>query len=377
MIKETAFRFSQKEIAPIAATIDKEDAWPDIRDMWKKFAAAGLFGVTVDTEYGGLGLGYMEHVLICEEIGRASASVALSYGAHDNLCANQLRLNGSKQQKEKYLPKLISGEWIGGLAMSEATAGSDVVSMKLKAEDKGDHFLLNGTKFWITNGPVADLLVVYAKTAPEKGPQGVTAFLVEKSFSGFSCNTIPNKVGMRGSPTGELVFDNCEVPKENVLAGVNKGVYVLMKGLEYERLIVAGLCTGLMQAAMDVVIPYTHEREQFGQKIAEFQLMQGKLTDMYTSLCASRAYVYAVANAVDNGFMSAKDCAAALLFSAEACTEVAGQAVRALGGNGYVNDYPVGRIMRDAKLTEIGAGTNEVRRWLIGREFNKEFGARE
>eukprot|EP01006_Ploeotia_vitrea_P056730 TRINITY_DN68123_c2_g4_i1.p1 TRINITY_DN68123_c2_g4~~TRINITY_DN68123_c2_g4_i1.p1 ORF type:complete len:420 (+),score=45.64 TRINITY_DN68123_c2_g4_i1:41-1300(+) len=377
--RETTFQFSQKELLPLAGPMDVLPTGmeaPQQHEVWKKIGDMGLFGTTVSPEYGGAGCGYLDAYLVIEEVSRANPSIGLSFFAHDNLCCNQLQLNGTHEQKEKYLPKLISGEHIGALAMSEVTSGSDVVSMKLRAEEKSDHFLLNGTKFWITNGPTADVLLVYAKTAPEKGPHGITTFIIEKGMEGFSIGQKLDKVGMRGSPTGELIFENCRVPKENVLGGLNKGVYVLMRGLEYERLLGAASATGIMQACMDVVIPYTHERKQFGQMIAEFQLMQGKLTDMYTALNASRAYCYSVARAIDAGHVSKRDCAAVFLFAAEKCSDVCGQAVRALGGNGYTNEYPVGRLWRDAKLLEIGGGTCEVRRSLIGTDLNAEFGSR-
>ncbi len=342
------------------------------RHLWPKIGDLGLHGITVEEEYGGSGLGYLEHCIAMEEISRGSAAIGLSYGAHSNLCVNQIRRNGSDAQKRKYLPKLISGEHVGALAMSEPDAGSDVVSMRLRAEKKGDRYVLNGTKMWITNGPCADVLVVYAKTDPKAGPQGITAFLIEKGFKGFSTAQKLDKMGMRGSDTGELVFQDCEVPAENVLGEVGKGVNVLMSGLDYERAVLAAGPLGIMQAAMDVVIPYVHQRKQFGQAIGEFQLVQGKLADMYTTMNACRAYVYAVAKACDRGETARKDAAGAILYAAEKATQMALEAVQLLGGNGYINDFPTGRLLRDAKLYEIGAGTSEIRRWLIGRELFEE-----
>jgi isovaleryl-CoA dehydrogenase len=362
--------FTADEIAPIAAEIDRSNEFP--RHLWPKLGALGLHGITVEEEYGGSGLGYLEHCVALEEISRGSASVGLSYGAHSNLCVNQIRRNGSDVQKRKYLPKLISGEHVGALAMSEAGAGSDVISMRLRADRKGDRYVLNGTKFWITNGPCADVLVVYAKTDPNGGARGITAFLVEGGYKGFSTAQKLDKLGMRGSDTGELIFEDCEVPEENVLGELGRGVNVLMSGLDYERAVLAAGALGIMQAAMDVVIPYVHQRKQFGQAIGEFQLVQGKLADMYTTMNACKAYVYAVAKACDRGETARKDAAGAILYAAEKATLVALDAVQLLGGNGYINDFPTGRLLRDAKLYEIGAGTSEIRRWLIGRELFAE-----
>ena len=362
--------FTADEIAPIAAEIDKTNEFP--RQLWPKLGALGLHGITVEEEYGGSGLGYLEHCIAVEEVSRGSASVGLSYGAHSNLCVNQIRRNGTDAQKRRYLPKLISGEHVGALAMSEPDAGSDVVSMRLRADRKGDRYVLNGTKFWITNGPCADVLVVYAKTDPAAGPRGITAFLIEQGFKGFGTAQKLDKLGMRGSDTGELIFQDCEVPEENVLGGVGKGVSVLMSGLDYERAVLAAGPLGIMQAAMDVAIPYVHSRKQFGQAIGEFQLVQGKLADMYTTMNACKAYVYAVARACDRGETARKDAAGAILYAAEKATQLALDAVQLLGGNGYINDYPTGRLLRDAKLYEIGAGTSEIRRWLIGRELFAE-----
>ena len=362
--------FTADEIAPLAADIDKSNEFP--RQLWTKLGDMGLHGITVEEEYGGAGLGYLEHVIAMEEVSRGSAAVGLSYGAHSNLCVNQLRRNGSDAQKRKHLPKLISGEHVGALAMSEPGAGSDVVSMKLKAEKRGDRYILNGTKFWITNGPCADVLVVYAKTDPGAGPRGITAFLIEKGFKGFSTAQKLDKLGMRGSDTGELIFQDCEVPADNVLGEVGRGVNVLMSGLDYERAVLAAGPLGIMQAAMDVVIPYVHTRKQFDAPIGTFQLVQGKLADMYTTMNACKAYVYAVARACDRGETARKDAAGAILYASEKATQIALDAVQLLGGNGYINDYPTGRLLRDAKLYEIGAGTSEIRRWLIGRELFEE-----
>jgi len=366
-LRATVHSFASDEIAPLAAEIDRTDEFP--RHLWPKMGALGLHGITVEEEFGGSGLGYLEHVIAMEEVSRASASVGLSYGAHSNLCVNQLRRNGTPEQKRRYLPKLISGEHVGGLAMSEPGAGSDVVSMKLRAEKKGDRYILNGTKMWITNGPGGDVIIVYAKTDPEAGPRGITAFIVEKGFKGFRVAQKLDKLGMRGSNTGELVFEDCEVPEENVLGTVNKGVNVLMSGLDYERVVLAAGPLGIMQSCMDVVMPYVHERKQFGQPIGTFQLVQGKVADMYVTLNSCRAYVYAVARACDRGETTREDAAGAILLAAEKATQVALDAIQLLGGNGYINDNPTGRLLRDAKLYEIGAGTSEIRRMLIGREL--------
>ncbi|HXW72104.1 MAG TPA: isovaleryl-CoA dehydrogenase [Methylocella sp.] len=366
-LAETARNFATAKIAPRAAEIDKTDSFPE--DLWPTMGALGLHGITVEEEYGGAGLGYLAHCVAMEEISRASASVGLSYGAHSNLCVNQIRRNGTDAQKRRYLPKLLSGEHVGALAMSEAGSGSDVLSMRLRADRKGDRFILNGTKMWITNGACASILVVYAKTDPAAGAHGITAFLVESGFKGFRAGQKLDKLGMRGSPTSELVFEDCEVPEENILGRLGHGVEVLMSGLDYERIVLAAGPVGIMQACLDACLPYTRERHQFGRAIGEFELVQGKLADMYTSLSACRAYVHAVARACDNGLTTRKDTAGALLFAAEHATRTALDAIQLLGGNGYINDFPAGRFLRDAKLYEIGAGTSEIRRMLIGREL--------
>lgn len=367
MLRDTVRSFAADKIAPRAEEIDRTNQFP--RDLWPELGALGLHGITVEEEYGGSGLGYLEHCIAMEEISRASASVGLSYGAHSNLCVNQIRRNGNEDQKRRYLPKLISGEHVGALAMSEPGAGSDVVSMKTRAEKKGDRYVLTGNKMWITNGPIAETLVVYAKTDPNAGSRGITAFLIEKGMKGFSTHQKLDKLGMRGSDTCELVFQDCEVPEENVLGQVGRGVNVLMSGLDYERAVLAAGPLGIMQACLDVVMPYVHERKQFGQPIGTFQLVQGKVADMYVTMNACKAYVYAVAKACDRGETTREDAAGAILYAAEKATQCALDAIQLLGGNGYINDYPTGRLLRDAKLYEIGAGTSEIRRMLIGREL--------
>lgn len=370
LLRDSVYQFAKHEIAPLAAQVDADNAFPN--HLWRKFGDMGLLGITVSEEYGGANMGYLAHVIAMEEISRASASIGLSYGAHSNLCVNQIYLNGSSEQKSRYLPKLVSGEHIGALAMSESNSGSDVVSMQLQAKASANGFILDGTKMWITNGPDADTLVVYAKTDKQAGNKGITAFIIEKGFKGFSTAQKLDKLGMRGSNTCELVFQHCEVPRENILGEINQGVKVLMSGLDYERTVLAAGPIGIMQACMDVVLPYVHERKQFNSAIGEFQFIQGKLADMYTELSASRAYLYTVARACDAGSVSRKDAAGVILYTAERATQMALQAIQILGGNGYINEYPTGRLLRDAKLYEIGAGTSEIRRMLIGRELFKE-----
>lgn len=370
LLQGSVEQFARQEIEPIAADVDATNEFP--RYLWPKFGELGLLGITAPEAYGGAEMGYLQHVIAMEAISRVSASIGLSYGAHSNLCVNQLCLNGNEEQKQKYLPKLISGEHVGALAMSEANSGSDVVSMKLTAQEKSDHYVLNGTKMWITNGPDAEVLIVYAKTDKDAGAKGITAFIIENNFKGFSTAQKLDKLGMRGSNTCELVFENCEVPKDNVLGELNQGVKVLMSGLDYERVLLAAGPVGIMQACLDVVVPYVHERKQFGQAIGEFQLMQGKLADMYTTLSACRSYLYQVASACDRGQVSRKDAAGVILYASERATHMALQAIQCLGGNGYINEYPTGRLLRDAKLYEIGAGTSEIRRMLIGRELFQE-----
>jgi len=370
MIRDSVRSFTADHIAPIADEIDKTNKFP--RALWPKLGELGVLGITVEEDYGGAGLGYLEHVLAMEEISRGSAAIGLSYGAHSNLCVNQIRRNGTEEQKRRYLPKLISGEHVGALAMSEPGAGSDVISMRTRAQKKGDRYILNGSKMWITNGPVADTLVVYAKTDPNGGPRGISAFLIERGFKGFSTPQKLDKLGMRGSDTSELVFQDCEVPEENLMGREGEGARILMSGLDYERAVLSAGSIGIMQACIDLVVPYLHDRKQFGQPIGSFQLMQGKLADMYVTLSAARSYVYAVAKACDRGQTTRKDAAGAILYAAEKGTWMALQTIQTLGGNGYINDFPAGRLLRDAKLYEIGAGTSEIRRWLIGRELFEE-----
>ena len=370
LLRASVRAFAEAKIAPRAVEIDQDNEFPV--ELWEQFGQLGLLGITVEEELGGVGMGYLEHTIAMEEISRASASVGLSYAAHSNLCVNQIRRNGTTKQKLRYLPKLISGKHVGALAMSETDSGSDVVSLKLRAEKIGSHYILNGTKMWITNGPDADVLVIYARTEPDSGPRGITAFIVERSYKGFHASPKLDKLGMRGSNTSELVFENCEVPEENILGSTNAGVSVLMSGLDYERVVLSGGPLGIMQACLDVVVPYVHERKQFGQPIGQFQLMQAKLADMYTCLNACRAYVYAVASACDRGDTTRKDAAGAILYSSERATAMTLDAIQCLGGNGYTNEFPTGRLLRDAKLFEIGGGTSEIRRMLIGRELFNE-----
>ena len=372
LLRDSVRSFSDDRIAPLADEIDRTNKFP--RHLWPQLGDLGLLGITVEEEYGGSGFGYLEHCVAMEEVSRGSASVGLSYGAHSNLCVNQIRRNASEEQKRRYLPGLVSGEHVGALAMSESGSGSDVVSMRLRAEKRGDHYVMNGTKMWITNGPEANVLVVYAKTDPTQGSRGITAFIIEKSFKGFRSAQKLDKLGMRGSDTSELVFEDCEVPAENVLGHEGGGVGVLMSGLDYERTVLAAGSLGIMQACLDVVIPYLHDRRQFGQPVGAFQIMQGKLADMYVTLSSARAYVYAVAQACDRGQTTRKDAAGAILYAAEKGVWMALEAIQCLGGNGYINDFPTGRLLRDAKLYDIGAGTSEIRRWLIGRELFEESG---
>lgn len=370
MLRQAVHEFAQREIAPLAATIDQQNKFP--LELWKKLGDIGVLGITVEEKYGGAGMGYLEHIIAMEEISYASASVGLSYGAHSNLCINQIRLHGTEEQKQKFLPKLCKGEWIGALAMSEPNSGSDVMSMQLRADKKDDHYILNGTKMWITNGPDADVIVVYAKTDKAARSHGITAFIIEKNFPGFSTAQKLDKLGMRGSNTSELVFDNCPVPVANILGTVNEGTNILMQGLNTERMILAAGPVGIMQACLDVVLPYVHERKQFGKSIGEFQLIQEKLADMYVALNTSKALLYAIGKAADQGQISSKDSASIILYTAEKATWFASQAIQCLGGNGYINEFPTGRLWRDAKLYEIGAGTSEIRRMIIGRELFSE-----